>query len=170
MRNPKTSTLFNLVDRAGIKEYLDDEAKAEDIIQKTEYENLYIIPAGGFAVNPTELLLSQKLGELFVYLEGTFDYIIADTAPIQPVTDAYIISEFCDNTLYVVRHRYTPKAMIQILDENNKIKALKNLNIVFNGVRMRGILAKNIGYGYGYGYGYEYGYADRKYIGQAGKE
>jgi capsular exopolysaccharide synthesis family protein len=167
MRNPKTSSLFNLHNSVGIKEYLEGTKNAEDIIQKTEYDNLFVIPAGEPAVNPTELLLSSVLGELFEYLENNagFDYIIADTAPIQPVTDAYIISEFCDTTLFVVRHRYTPKAMIKLLEENSKIKALKNLNIVFNGVKSRGILNK--GFGYGYGYGYEYGYADRKYMGNA---
>lgn len=170
MRNPKTTALFNLIDQAGIKEYLEEEKDVKDILQKSEHDNLYIIPAGNPAVNPTELLLNSRLGELFSYLENKegFDYIIADTAPIQPVTDAYIISEFCDTTLFVVRHRYTPKAMIKVLDENNKIKALKNLNIVFNGVRSRGIFNK--GFGYGYGYGYEYGYADRKYIGHADKD
>ncbi|MES1225439.1 MAG: capsular biosynthesis protein, partial [Bacteroidota bacterium] len=147
-----------------IKEFLESAKEAVDIIQKTEHENLFVIPAGEPAINPTELLLSSELGELFKYLDNAgFDYIIADTAPVQPVTDAYVISEFCDTTLFVVRHRYTPKTMIELLDENNKIKALKNLNIVFNGVKSRGILNKS--YGYGYGYGYEYGYADRKYIG-----
>jgi len=147
MRNPKTSSLFSLNNRAGIKEYLEDEKNAEDIIQKTEYDNLFVIPAGEPAVNPTELLLSSSLGKLFEYLDNAgFDYIIADTAPIQPVTDAYIISEFCDTTLFVVRHRYTPKAMIKLLDENNKIKALKNLNIVFNGVKSRGVFSKSICY------------------------
>jgi len=170
MRNPKTSALFNLVDQHGIKEYLEEEKDVKDILQKTEHDNLYVIPAGNPAINPTELLLSSRLGDLFSYLENkeAFDYIIADTAPIQPVTDAYIISEFCDTTLFVVRHRYTPKAMIKLLDENNKIKALKNLNIVFNAVRSRGIFNK--GFGYGYGYGYEYGYADRKYIGHSDKD
>lgn len=164
MRHPKTSSLFNLSNKAGIMEYLEESKEAEDIIQKTEHDNLFVIPAGSPAVNPTELLLGSRLGELFKYLDGAgFDYVVADTAPIQPVTDAYIVSEFCDTTLFVVRHRYTPKAMIKLLDENNKIKALKSLNIVFNGVKSRGIFNKS--YGFGYGYGYEYGYADRKYIG-----
>jgi len=38
------------------------------------------------------------------------------------------------------------------LDANNKINELKNMAIVFNGIRSRGF-GKN-GYGYGYGYGY----------------
>jgi tyrosine-protein kinase Etk/Wzc len=38
------------------------------------------------------------------------------------------------------------------MDANNRINELKNLAIVFNGVRSRGF-GKNV-YGYGYGYGY----------------
>jgi hypothetical protein len=41
---------------------------------------------------------------------------------------------------------------VQRLDANNKINELKNMAIVFNGVKSRGF-SKN-GYGYGYGYGY----------------
>jgi hypothetical protein len=52
----------------------------------------------------------------------------------------------------VIRHRHTRKVSIQRLDENNKINELKNIAIVFNGVKSRGF-SKN-GYGYGYGYGY----------------
>jgi capsular exopolysaccharide synthesis family protein len=169
MRNPKTTRLFSLNEKSGIKEYLEETKPAEEVIHQTEHEHLYIIPAGAGAINPTELLLGSRLGELFEYLEKHFDYIIADTAPIQPVTDAYIVSDYCDVTLFVLRHRYTPKVMIQILDDNNKIKALKNLHIVFNGVKSRGFFGK-AGFGYGYGYGYEYGYGERKYMGQAGKD
>jgi len=56
----------------------------------------------------------------------------------------------------VVRHRYTPKAIVRLLDQNNKIKSLKNVAIVFNGVKARGFIKH--AYGYGYGFGYEYVY------------
>jgi Mrp family chromosome partitioning ATPase len=76
------------------------------------------------------------------------------------VTDAYVLSEYCDKTLFVIRHGYTPKTLIQLLDESNKIKALPKLAIVFNGVKKRGFMKGN--YGFGYGYGYEYVYKDRE--------
>ncbi|HVZ55137.1 MAG TPA: polysaccharide biosynthesis tyrosine autokinase [Chitinophagaceae bacterium] len=169
MRNPKTTGLFKLENKFGIKEYLEESREPEEIIHATDTDHLFVIPAGEIAVNPTELLLGARLGELFEYLENNFDYIIADTAPVQPVTDAYIISEYIDATIFVVRHRYTPKVMVQMLDDNNKIKALNNLNIVFNGVKSRGFFGST-GFGYGYGYGYEYGYGERKYMGHAGKQ
>src|ERR1035437_5764925 len=38
------------------------------------------------------LFSNGKLPELLTWLEKTFDYIIIDTAPVNPITDAYIIS------------------------------------------------------------------------------
>jgi tyrosine-protein kinase Etk/Wzc len=52
----------------------------------------------------------------------------------------------------VVRHKHTRKVSIQRLDANNKINALKNMAIVFNGIKSRGFGGNGYGYGYGYGY------------------
>jgi tyrosine-protein kinase Etk/Wzc len=57
-----------------------------------------------------------------------------------------------------VRHAYTPRIYLQLLDENNRVRGLKNLALIFNGVKSRGI-GKG-GYGNGYGYGYGVGYDD----------
>lgn len=137
----------------GLTDFLTDQAEVDEIINKTSvHENLHIISAGWLPENPTELIMSKKVPELIKYLSDIFDYIIIDTAPVGLLSDAYILSEYCDATLYVVRHKHTRKISIQRLDENNKINELKNMAIVFNGVKPRGIGR----YGYGYGYGYIY--------------
>jgi hypothetical protein len=46
--------------------------------------------------------------------------------------------------------------MVQRLDENITIAGLKNIAIIFNGVRSRGFIRNNYGFGYGYGYGFNY--------------
>ena len=137
----------------GLTDYLTGEAEPADIIQQTPvHENLSVIPAGWLPENPSELIMSEKVPALLKYLSGIFDYIIIDTAPIGLLSDAYVLSPYCDATLYVVRHNHTRKVSIQRLDENNKINELKNMAIVFNGIRSRGF--GNNGYGYGYRYGY----------------
>jgi len=137
----------------GLTDYLTGEAEPGDIIQPTSvHENLSVIPAGWLPENPSELIMSEKVPALLKYLSGIFDYIIIDTAPVGLLSDAYVLSSYCDATLYVVRHNLTRKVSIQRLDENNKINELKNMAIVFNGIRSRGF--GNNGYGYGYGYGY----------------
>ena len=156
LRCPQTSSFFAYRKTKGLAEYLEGNADIDEIIRECEVKNLFIIPAGTSAVNATELLINGNLNQLFAYLEQSFDHVIIDTSPVDPVTDAYVLSEYCNKTLFVVRHGYTPKTMIQLLDKNNKVKALRNLAIVFNGVKRRGFFKR--GYGFGYGYGYEYVY------------
>jgi capsular exopolysaccharide synthesis family protein len=142
---------------SGISSYLLGTREPEEIIKRTELnENLFFIPAGPLSGNPTELLMNNRLPELLNYLDGIFDYIIIDSAPVAPVTDAYIISPLCDATLYIIRHRHTPKVLVEQLDKSSKVNVLKNMAIVFNGIRPRGFGKHHYGYGYGYGDGYVY--------------
>jgi capsular exopolysaccharide synthesis family protein len=160
LRKPKLSEIFGIDPSVvGISNFLIGEKEADEIIKRTEANpNLFIISAGPIPPNPSELILNGRIQELLVYLENAFDYIVIDTAPVSPVTDAYLLSQFCDATLYIVRHGYTPRIYLQLLDENNRVKGLKNLALIFNGVKSRGI-GKG-GYGNGYGYGYGVGYGD----------
>ncbi len=160
LRSPKTTSIFDLEHQKGIAEFLKNELEVTELIHTSATPNLSIIPAGGATKQPTELLLNGKLAELFTYLENLYDYVLVDISPVDPVTDAYVLSEYCDKTLFVIRHGYTPKTLVQLLDESNKIKALPKLAIVFNGVKKRGFMKGN--YGFGYGYGYEYVYKDRE--------
>jgi capsular exopolysaccharide synthesis family protein len=160
IRKPRTSAIMGLDQQAGVAEFLDGAKTPEEIISTTELKNLFVVSAGRGEENSRELILSGRLDILIAYLSDTFDYIVLDASPIDPVSDSYTFSEFCDITLFVIRHNRTPKTMVQILDNNNKFKALKNPRIVFNGIRSRGIL-KGM-YGYSYGYGYENVYRDRE--------
>ncbi len=153
----------------GLTDYLTGQAEPGEIIQKTPvHESLYVMPAGWLPENPSELILSEKVPELMKYLSDIFDYIIIDTAPVGILSDAYVLSAYCDATLYVVRHKHTRKVSIQRLDANNKINELKNMAIVFNGVRARGFGKNGYGYGYGYGYIHKEGKKKRKLLGKTG--
>lgn len=152
LRHPKTTSLYKLQGKKGVADFLEDSTvDINSILYPTANEKLSIIPAGYSDINPTELLLSGDIEKLFGQLEKMFDFILVDTCPIDPVTDAYILSDYCDSTIFVVRHNYTPKAMVELLEETHKINALKNIFIVFNGIKSRGFFNKRYGYGYGYG-------------------
>lgn len=164
LNNPTLADKLNVTDIGkGLSDYLTGEAEADEIIHRTAvHENLFIAPAGWLPENPSELIMSERVPELLTHLSDIFDYIIIDTAPVGLLSDAYVLSSYCDATLYVVRHKHTRKESIQRLDANNKINELKNMAIVFNGVKSRGF-GKN-GYGYGYGYGYIHKEKRRKKI------
>jgi tyrosine-protein kinase Etk/Wzc len=159
LRKPRLSELFGVSRDTGLTNYFIGNKDADHIIKSTAVNsNLFIIPSGAIPPNPSELILNGRLDELLVYLETIFDYILIDTAPVSPVTDAYILSPLCDATLFIIRHGVTPKAYIKMMDDNARIHTLKNTAIIFNGVKNRGL--KGYGYGYGYGYGDNNGYND----------
>jgi len=150
IRNPKLSRQLEFNNVPGIADFLEATTDIATIVHGTEHPNLFVIPAGNTNNNSTELLLNGRIKELFQFLNQSFDYVIVDSSPVNLVTDAYIWSEYCDLTLYVIRHEYTPKTFVRNLDYNNKIRALKNIAIVFNSIKPRGFIRNDYGYGYGY--------------------
>uniref|UniRef100_UPI00260A30C4 tyrosine-protein kinase family protein n=1 Tax=uncultured Mucilaginibacter sp. TaxID=797541 RepID=UPI00260A30C4 len=153
LNNPSLATKLNIhTKQCGVTDYLQGKTSPDTIIAQTAIdENLSFISAGKQPINPTELIMDGKVEDLLNYLDSLFDYVVMDIAPVGSVSDAYIVSPFCDATLYIVRHGYTPKVLIERIDENNRLNKLTNVAIVFNGVPVKGL-----GNDYGYGYGYTY--------------
>ncbi len=156
LRKPKLSELLRVPLQAGMTDYLIGARQPGDLIRNTGIENLFLISSGPIPPNPSELISNGRLPGLLEYLEGAFDYIILDSAPVNPVTDAYILSPLCDVTLFVIRHDHTPKVFVQKLQQQHSMNSLLNPAIVYNGIRGKGINK------YGYGYGYGYGYAEKE--------
>ena len=151
LTNPSLSANLGINDEKGMSTYLAGVNDPEEIIRRTEISpNLFVVPAGTLPHNPSELIMSDKLPMLLNYLEGIFDYIVIDTAPVGALSDAYVVAPYCDATIYVIRHAHTPKIAVQRLDETNRINKLNNLVIVFNGVRSRAFNKDSYGYGYDY--------------------
>lgn len=155
LNNPTIDKILNVSRDEGVTEFLEGGKDPEEIIKHVEaHENLFFISAGiNLPENPSELLSNGKPNELINYLENIFDIVIIDTSPIVLVTDGYLLTGLCDATLYIVRHKYTPKILIKRIDENSHINPINNPAIIFNGVKMRGFFKNNYGYGYDYVYG-----------------
>ena len=155
LNNPSVHDIIQFNVQEGVSDYLYGDKEPEEIIKEIpDCENLFFISAGSLPESPTEVLANGKVKQLLNYLDSVFDFVLIDTAPVGPVTDAYIISPYCDATLYVIRHLYTPKQIIKRIDESQKITALVNPAIIFNGVKTRGYVKNSYGYGYGYVYDY----------------
>ena len=172
LRKPKVSKMMNIAQEPGISNYLAGLATIEDItvsMEKSNIPGLFVFPAGNIPPNPTELMLNGRLDVLMDELNKNYDYILIDSPPIGLVTDAKILNKYINACLYMVRHKYTPKNYLNLIEHLYANKEMNNLNIVFNGIKARGVLGtyggtygSNYGYGYGYGYGggNGYGYTD----------
>ena len=156
LNNPVLGHILDMDTDVGISDYLTDEKEPEEIIKRVEFnENLFFVPTGTLPDGPSELLSNGRIKDILSYLDNVFDFVIIDSAPVFAVTDTHLLSDYCDATLYVVRHNYTPKVLIKRLVEINKINPLINPAIIFNGVKPRGFFNRKNGYGYGYVYDYK---------------
>jgi tyrosine-protein kinase Etk/Wzc len=163
LRKPKISLLLNVKRDPGITNYLYNKIDLDNIISEVpNCDGLFIIPAGVIPPNPTELILNGKLDLLINELKQRFDYIIFDSPPIGLVTDAKLLNKYSNMCIYVIRHNYTLKYFLKMIQKYFVSNELHNINIIYNGLKKRGVgnYNYNYGYGYGYGYGYNYGYGN----------
>jgi capsular exopolysaccharide synthesis family protein len=155
MRRPKIYQDFNLGNSLGLSGYLSGLNSLDEVIQPTSVENLDLISGGPVPPNPSELLLTDRLGKLFEDALKRYDYVLIDTPPLAIVTDAFVLSKYSDYTVFVIRQNFTPKNFIRNIDDYYTAGKFKNISIVLNDIYKSGL---GYGYGYSYGYGYGYGY------------
>lgn len=150
-RNPKLNEYIDLPNNSGLTDYLSSRKAliGDYIFKSNNFDNLYVLPAGVIPPNPTELLMSKKLGELFAQFKKEYDYIIVDMAPVSLVSDTLMLSKHADATVYVVRANFLDKRMLHIPKILYKENKLNNMAVVLNDTKLN----KSYGYGYGYGYG-----------------
>jgi capsular exopolysaccharide synthesis family protein len=108
LRNPQLQNLLGADPGPGLCEYLGGEVDECSIMQRGPMENLFFVPAGRVGSNAAELLSNGRMKALLSRLESLFDWIIIDSAPAVPVSDAAILSKYCDGVLLVVRSNSTP--------------------------------------------------------------
>ncbi len=158
IRKPKIISGLNMQKGPGITSFLVGKESLENLVRPVEsHENLFVLGCGPVPPNPAELLLSERMDELFSWLRSNFDVVIVDTAPVGMVGDAMTLGRFVDCTLYLVRQRHTFKKQISLIDDFYQNNKLPKLSIIINDVKLKPGYGY-YGYGrYGYGYGYDYG-------------
>ncbi|QCR22811.1 polysaccharide biosynthesis tyrosine autokinase [Pontibacter sp. SGAir0037] len=132
MRKPTFSKYFNTSNEAGLSSYLTKGLPLEEVLQKTEVENLDIISAGPIPDNAIQLLELPRMRELIEKLRMNYDYIVIDTPPIGFVSEYFILMKHMDTNLYVVKHKYTNKDMLEQINELYASKRVKNIYTVIN--------------------------------------
>jgi capsular exopolysaccharide synthesis family protein len=153
IRMPKILAYLELEEKSkiGLTDYIADKSilPEEIVIKHKDNAFLDIISSGTIPPNPSELLMSERIKELFNYFESKYDYIVVDTSAVGLVSDTLLISKFADMFIYVVSADDIDKRQLAhvaqpLYDE----KRLPNMTMLLNSVRVG-----KKGYGYGYGYG-----------------
>lgn len=134
----------------GLTEFLVDKSiSIHEIVNNHTINDIEIdvLLSGKVPPNPAELLMSERVKELFDEVSKKYDYVIVDTAPSMLVTDTLLISEYAGHTIYLTRADHTEKEILNFAKELYKDNKLNNMMLVVNDVKQ-----SNFGYGAKYGY------------------
>ena len=147
MRNPTVHKNFNLSNKVGLSSCISMGTALSDAVQKTSIEGLYALTGGVIPPNPSELLGSEQMKNVLQRAKEQYDYVLIDTPPVMPVTDALIVSRFVDGMILVIASAEVKVEMARDV-KNQLVNAGANiLGVVLNKVR-----SEHHGYGYGYYY------------------
>jgi capsular exopolysaccharide synthesis family protein len=130
LRRPSLSRLFDLDNKSGLSECLQDETIVTKSIYSLDKHGLWILPAGASRGNPLELLQSTTLPGLIERLRTLFEWIIIDSPPVLPLADTSVWMRLCDGILLVTRQGFTRKRLLQrgieSIDHNKLVGAILN--------------------------------------------
>ena len=149
IRVPKLEDYLGVKNNKGFTDYVSDpKIKLESVTFKAK-DNPYldVIPSGTIPPNPAELMMSDRVKNVFNSAKEKYDYVIVDTAAVGLVTETLLISDFADMFVYVVSAENLDKRQLHVARNMYDEKRLPNMTILLNGTKRRS------GYGYGYGYG-----------------
>jgi capsular exopolysaccharide synthesis family protein len=113
LHKPALAKSLGLRPRPGLAECLEDGADPLSQLRRVEPLGWYSLQAGYPRGNPTELMQSDALKTVLEKLSPYFDWILIDTPPVLPVTDALSLSKQVDATLLIARADRTPREAIE---------------------------------------------------------
>lgn len=149
LRRPSVANYLGIEGSVGLTTVLIHRAELRDVIQPWGSAGLFVVPSGAVPPNPAELVGSRTMAKLIEEVREQFDYVIIDTPPLLPVTDAALIAKMTNGALMV-----TGAGLVR---RDQFLQSLSNLSSV--NARVLGVVLNKVsrdadGHDYGY-YTYE---------------
>ncbi len=151
MRKGYTHELLGTTNVNGLSDVLSGQGDVTRCAQKTSVPDFDLVPRGQVPPNPSELLMSDRFGELVKWASAHYDLVLIDTPPILAVTDAAIVGRHAGTTLMVARY-----AVNTLKEVETSLSRFEQNGIQVRGIILNSIFRRAAGYeDYGY-YEYEY--------------
>jgi capsular exopolysaccharide synthesis family protein len=149
-RRPEISRLFGLEDKEGVADVLAGTAKLNDVLTRSSIGGLSIVPAGTGKAGIPDVVDTGRLRSLIRTAAQSAELVIVDTAAIEAVPDAAMISQAVDEVVLVVKWRTTDRVLVERAMERIRRARGQVSGVVLNAIDMKAAT--------------KYGYWNRKYI------
>jgi len=140
LRKPNVHKSFRIENIKGVIDLCAGTASFEEVTVKNLHPNLDIIPAGGRAKNPTQILNSRGFELMIAELRKRYDRVFFDTPPLAAVSDSLIILPLVDGSVFTiyfnrVRRKAAQFAARRLLEVNVPCfgAVLNGLNLTVSG-------------------------------------
>lgn len=136
LRKPNVHKSFRIENLKGVIDICNGSAKIDDVVVRNVHPNLDVIPAGGRAKNPTQVLNSKAFELMLSDLRKTYDRVFIDTPPLAAVSDAMVVLPLVDGSIFTiffnkVRRKAAQFAAKKLLEAN-----VPNFGAVLNGLNL----------------------------------
>jgi len=136
LRKPNIHKSFKVENLKGVIDVCAGTSTLDDAIMRGLQPNFDILPAGGRAKNPTQILNSKGFEQMISDLRKRYDRVFIDTPPLAAVSDALIILPLVDGSIFTiffnkVRRKAAQFSAKKLLDAN-----VPNFGAVLNGLNL----------------------------------
>ncbi|OAG27939.1 P-loop NTPase family protein [Thermodesulfatator autotrophicus] len=158
LRKPTFAEKLGIKTDRGLADFLSGKiSDLSSVVYKTDYHNLYILPAGELSSEAKDLFSSEAIVHFMEELRTTFpkDFFIFDSPPVLVASESISLSRLVDGILFVVRYAFSDYEVIA--EAVDKIGKSKLLGFVFNNYMPSslGLFSPKLKY-YHYAYKYKY--------------
>jgi capsular exopolysaccharide synthesis family protein len=143
--HPTLANTLKVHEGGGLAACLESDVDPMSMLRRIEPLGWYLLPAGQVHGHPTELVQSAHFTQIIQRLSRCFDWVLIDSPPVMPLTDAISISQKVDACLLVVRAGHTPRKAID--DAIALLDPKQILGIILNHVEgLNKVYSKYYGY------------------------
>jgi tyrosine-protein kinase Etk/Wzc len=107
LRRPTVSALLGGGRGVGLTDVLSGKLPLEQALTPTKVEGLFLLGSGPLPPNPSEMLGSRKMRQVIEELSERFEFVLFDSPPILPISDAAALGASVDGAILVVRSDVT---------------------------------------------------------------
>jgi capsular exopolysaccharide synthesis family protein len=134
LRQPMISRVFGSPQAASWLYVLSGLRTLDQVLVSPGPVNFSLLSSGLKPANPGEMIGSEKLTELLGDLKSRFDFVVIDTPPSIPFSDARELSPLVDGVLLVGRYRLTTRRAMTRCAEGLQEIGARVLGVVVNGM------------------------------------
>lgn len=136
LRKPNIHKSLKLENLRGVIDVCAGKATIDDVVLRNVQSNFDVIPAGGRAKNPTQILNSKGFEVMISDLRKRYDRVFIDTPPLAAVSDALIVLPLVDGSIFTIFFNKVRRKAAQFAAKRLQEANVPNFGAVLNGLNL----------------------------------